>query len=292
VRGRWWVRVVGQGVKPVRKGYPSDLSDAQWSLIEPLLPPPPRLGRREKHPRRQIVNAILYLDRSGCSWRQLPSDFPPWQTVYWYFVRWEEQGVTERIIDALRQRLRTAEGRQPAPSAGVIDSQSVKAADTVGADTRGWDAGKKVNGRKRFIVTDTMGLLLVVMACSAGVQDRQGARTLLLRLYHRVPTVRFCWADGGFSGQLVDWAKRIVRTTVVIVRKTDDQRGFVVLPRRWVVERTFAWITAHRRLARDYERHPYTSEALIRWAMINVMSRRLARKHPSTRPGPRPLEPA
>ena len=280
------------GVKPSRKGYPSDLSDAQWLLIEPLLPPPPRFGRREKHPRREIVNAIVYLDRCGCSWRGLPSDFPPWQTVYWYFTRWEEQGVTERIVDALRQRLRSAEGRQPDPSAGVIDSQSVKAADTVGVGSRGFDAGKKVNGRKRFIITDTMGLLLVVMVCSAAVQDRQGARTILLKLYHRVPTVGLCWADGGFAGQLVDWATRVVRTTITIVRKTDNQHRFVVLPRRWVVERTFAWITAHRRLARDYERHPQTSEALIRWAMINVMSRRLARKHPATRPGPRPLQQA
>lgn len=144
------------------RSYPSDLTDAQWVLVEPLLPPVRTGGRPGKHPRRAIVDAILYVVRTGCSWWQLPADFPPWQTVYWYFVRWEEQRVTETMLQALRRQLRVGEGRDQDPSTGIIDSQSVKGADTVGADTRGYDAGKKVNGRKRFIVTDTLGLLLVV----------------------------------------------------------------------------------------------------------------------------------
>lgn len=273
--------------------YPSDLTDAQWALVEPLLPEPtrhPRGGRREKHPRRAVVDAILYVVRTGCSWRQLPGDFPPWQTVYWYFVRWEEQNATVAVLDALRGRLRVAEGRDPEPSAGLIDSQSVKGADTVGRASRGYDAGKKVNGRKRFIVTDTLGLLLVVWVCAASVQDRDGGRRVLNQLSNLRPRTRHIFADGGFAGRLVDWAAEILRVTVEVVRKTDQQRGFIVLPRRWAVERTLAWITAHRRLARDYERHAANSEAMIRWAMINTMVRRISRGHPATRPGRRPLE--
>ena len=154
--------------------YPSDLTDAEWAVVEPLLPPPtahPQGGRREKHPRRDIVDAILYVVRSGCSWRQLPVDFPPWETVYWYFTRWEQQRLTFRLLDALRTRVRTDAGRNPDPSAGLMDSQTVKGADTVGADTRGYDAGKKLNGRKRFIVTDTLGLLLAVSVLPACVLD-------------------------------------------------------------------------------------------------------------------------
>jgi transposase len=160
--------------------YPSDTSDEQWAIIEPLLPPVRTGGRPEKHSRRAIVDAILYVVRTGCSWRQLPADFPPWQTVYWYFNQWEQANVTEKILPVVRTQLRVQEGRNPEPSAGLIDSQSVKGADTVGRDTRGYDAGKKINGRKRFIVTDTLGLLLVVVVLSASVQDRDGAKSVLL----------------------------------------------------------------------------------------------------------------
>jgi transposase len=267
---------------PRGRHYPPDLTDAQWAPIEPLLPAVRRGGRPEKHPRRAIVNAILYVVRTGCSWRQLPVDFPPWQTVYWYFARWEGQQVTEQILDRLRKRVRTAQGRNEQPSAGIIDSQSVKGADTVPKVTRGYDAGKKINGRKRFIVTDTLGLLIVVMVCAASVQDRDGAKQLLLSLYYVGP-VRFVFADGGFAGQLVDWAARILRTSIEIVRKPKGQKGFAVIPRRWAVERTLAWLTAHRRLARDYERDPAYSEAMIRWAAIGGMARGLTRGRPATR---------
>ena len=262
--------------------YPSDTSDEQWAVIEPLLPPARPGGRPEKHPRRAIVDAILYVVRAGCAWRQLPADFPPWQTVYWYFNQWEQARVTEKILPVVRAQLRVQEGRNPDPSAGLIDSQSVRGADTVGRDTRGYDAGKKINGRKRFIVTDTLGLLLVVVVLSASVQDRNGAKSVLLDTYLRT-RVRFVFADGGFAGRLLDWAHQFLATTLQIVRKPADQRGFAVIPRRWAVERTFAWLIAHRRLARDYERNPAMSEAMIRWAAINTITRRIARGGPSIR---------
>jgi transposase len=265
-----------------KQRYPSDTSDEQWELIEPLLPEVASGGRPEKHPRRAVVDAILYVVRTGCAWRALPADFPPWQTVYWYFNRWEQTKVTEKILPVVRGQLRVQEGRDPEPSAGLIDSQSVRGADTVGQDSRGYDAGKKINGRKRFIVTDTLGLLLCVVVLSAGVQDRDGAKPVLLDTYLRT-RVRFVFADGGFAGRLLDWATTMLRTTLQIVRKPADQRGFAVIPHRWAVERTFAWLTAHRRLARDYERHPAHSEAMIRWAAINTITRRIARGGPATR---------
>jgi transposase len=197
--------------------------------------------------------------------------------VYWYFTRWEQAGVTEKILPVVREQLRLAAGR----NAELIDSQSVKGADTVGRQTRGYDAGK-INGRKRFIVTDTLGLLLTVIVCAASRQDRDGGKTILLDTY-LTTRVRFVFADAGFAGRLLDWAKTVLRMTVEVVRKPAGQRGFAVIPRRWVVERTLAWLTAHRRLARDYERHPAVSEAMIRWAAINTMTRRLARGRPATR---------
>ena len=190
------------------------------------------------------MDAILYVVRTGCAWRQLPADFPPWQTVYCYFNQWEQVRVTEKILPVVRAQLRVQEGRNPEPSAGLIDSQSVKGADTVGRESRGYDAGKKINGRKRFIVTDTLGLLLVVVVLSASMQDRDGAKSVLLESYLRTP-VRFVFADGGFAGRLIDWATQILRTTIHIVRKPADQRGFAVITRRWAVERTFAWLSAH-----------------------------------------------
>jgi transposase len=174
--------------------YPSDLTDPQWEIVEPMLPLIKSPGRIPKHPRRAIVDVILYVVRSGCSWRLLPVDFPPWQTVYWQFQQWEQRQVTERILDELREQLRLAGGRDPEPSAGVMDSQSVKAADTVGRDSRGYDAAKRINGRMRFIVTDTVGLLVVVCVMSASRQDRDGAKTTLLSTYLASP-IRHVFAD-------------------------------------------------------------------------------------------------
>lgn len=195
--------------------YPSDTTDAQWALIDPLLPDPASLagqgGRPEEHCRRDIVDAIFYLVDNGNKWRALPADFPPWSTVYKYLASWERHGITENVLDSLRDRVRLAEGRTAAPSAGVVDSQSVKAAETVGKPSRGYDAGKKINGRKRHIVVDTLGLLLVVLVTGAGTQDRDAARPLLARLATHYRRVRLVWADGGYAGKLVVWARSHTR---------------------------------------------------------------------------------
>lgn len=265
--------------------YPSDLTDEQWALIEPMVPVKPG-GRPAKHPRRRIVEAILYVDQTGCSWRSLPHDFPPWDTVYWYFKRWNAEGTTDRIHDALRAAVRDAAGRDPMASAGIVDSQSVKGADTVGADSRGYDVGKKINGRKRHIVTDTLGLLIVVAVTTAGLQDRDGGRLVLDRAKMKMPSIVLVWADGGYAGKLVAFAQYYLHVLVEIVRRPTGQRTFEVLPRRWVIERTLSWMMRTRRLARDYERLPEHSEAFIKWSMIGLMTRRLA-----PAPGRRPWQP-
>ena len=262
--------------------YPSDTTDAQWQVIDPLLPDPAWLtgrgGRPEAHCRRQILDAIFYLVDNGIKWRALPVDFPPWSTVYKFFAAWEADGVTEILVDTLRERARLAEGRTATPTAAVIDSQSVKAAENVWRSSRGYDAGKKINGRKRHIAVDTLGLLICMLVTAASVQDRDGARPLLAKLAAACGRVRLVWADGGYAGKLLDWARDALQITVQVVKRSDDMAGFVVLPRRWVVERTLAWITRHRRCARDYEALPAHHEAMVRWAMIRITSRRLA--HP------------
>ena len=264
---------------PPGRRYPSDLTDQQWALIEPMLPEPPAgpAGRPAEHEKREIVNAILYINRAGCSWRMLPKDFPPWKTVYWYFHRWRKDGTVDRIHDALRERVRIKEGREsPEPSAGIVDAQVVKGADTVPAASRGYDAGKKTNGRKRHIVVDTIGLLLVVVVTAACVQDRDGARPTLKRLRALLPTVRHIFADGGYSGQLVALAKSAWQLVIEVVKKPAGQKGFSILPRRWVVERTFSWLFRWRRLRSDYERLPETHETFVKWAMIGLMLNRLS----------------
>ena len=263
--------------RPGRAGrrYPSDLSDAEWAVIGPLLPARSRRGRPPVHQRRVIVNAILYVNRAGCAWRYLPSDFPPWRTVYGYFAAWRDNGILQRIHDQLREAARAAAGRDPQPTAAVIDSQSVRAADTVPKACRGWDNAKKVNGRKRHIAVDTAGLVLAVVVTAASVQDRDAARPLLWNLARACTRIRLAWADAGYAGKLVSWAKTASRSPSKIVRRR-DAHTFEVLPRRWVVERTLAWITSHRRCARDYERLPASHEAMVLWAMIALMTQRLA----------------
>jgi transposase len=262
--------------------YPtSSITDAQWAVLAPLLPPPGntagRGGRPEKHPRRLMLDAIFYLVRGGIAWAALPRDFPPHQTVYGLFGRWVRQGMWLQIHDALRDLVRVHEGRDPLPTAAIIDSQSVRGADTVPGTTRGYDAGKKVNGRKRHIAVDTGGLLLAVVVTIAGIQDRDAAHRLLTQLRGRFSTVSLVWADGGYPGRLVIWARKVLALTVEVVKRTDDVKGFAVLPRRWVVERTFAWISKFRRCVRDYETLPAHHEAMVHISMIMTMSRRLAR---------------
>lgn len=265
--------------------YPSDTTNAQWAILDRLLPEPAWLagagGRPEVHCRRHIIDAIFYLVDNGNKWRALPADFPPWSTVHNYLTNWENAGLTQEVLDGLRDRLRQAEGRAAQPSAAIIDSASVKAAETVGAASRGYDAGKKINGRKRHIAVDTLGLLLFVLVTAASVQDRDGAQPLLEYLATWCRRVRLVWADGGYAGKLVIWAKTSLNLVLQIVKRCDDATGFVVLPRRWVVERTLAWICRHRRCARDYERKPAHHEAMVRWSMIRITSQRLSKKYPT-----------
>lgn len=266
------------------KRYPSDLSDPEWALVEPLLPPPKPPGTRghpQVHSRREVLNAILYHVKCGGPWRYLPRDFPPWPTVYDYFDQWRRDGTLDRLLDTLRTKIRQREGRVGEPSAGIIDAQAVKGAPTVGARTRGYDTAKATNGRKRHIATDTLGLLLVVLVTAASVQDRVAARALCRRLRRRHKRIRLLWADAGYTGTLIVWASTILRITIEIVTKLPGQVGFQVLPRRWVVERSLAWIVSWRRNARDYERDPAVAEAMVKWAMVGIMLRRLGRASPT-----------
>jgi transposase len=235
-------------------------------------------GAPMKHDLRAMVDAIGYLTRYGIEWRALPVDFPPWEAVYAFFERWSERGLPQRLVDRLRGRIRIACGRAELPTAAVIDAQTVRGADTVAADGAGYDAGKKTKGRKRNIATDCLGLLLMVTVTSGGMQDRDSAHRLLALLREHFSTITLVWADGGYAGRLVTWAKAVLCLTLTVVKRTDDIKGFVVLPRRWVVERTFGWLTRHRRLVRDYERRPEHHEAMVWWATVTIMTRRLTRE--------------
>src|SRR3954463_2794509 len=228
-------------------------------------------------PARGGLEWIFHLVRGGIAWSALPAEFPPAKTVYGLFRRWVRAGAWTRLHDALRDRARVRAGRRPAPTGAVIDSASVRGADTVPARSRGYDAGKRVNGRKRHITVDTGGLLLAVVVTIAGIQDRDGACRLLAAVRAKFSTIAVIWADGGYAGRLVTWAQQVLAVTVTIVKRTDDLAGFRVIPRRWVVERTLAWISKHRRCVRDYETLPARSEAMVYIAMIMTMSRRLAR---------------
>ena len=272
---------ISRSTRPRR--YPSDMTEAEWAVCEPLLPAPAWLAGRGGRPAtrclRDIVDAIRYLTHNGPVWRALPADFPPAWTVYWWADKWQADGSAERMHNDLRERVRLAAGRKARPSAAVIDSQSVKGSEMIAAGRRGYDAGKKINGTKRHIAVDTLGLLLTVLVTAASVQDRDAARPLLFNLRRAFPTVKLTWADGGYAGKLVTWAKTWLRLRVEIVKRPDDLHTFKVLPRRWVVERTLAWITRHRRTVRDYERLAAHHETYVYWAMIIVMTRRLGPAH-------------
>jgi transposase len=263
-----------------RRPYRTDLSDARWALLEPILSAW-RAGRAGlgispiQHDLREIVNAILYVNRTGIPWEYLPHDFPPYKTVHGYFARWEKEGITEAIHDALRAKVRRAAGRETEPTAVILDAQTVKTSGNVPEHAQGIDAGKKIKGTKRHVATDVLGLLLVVLVTAASVQDTVGGRAVVEQVAGRHPQVAVAWVDSGYKQSVID-AGAAFGIEVQVVTKDPQQRGFVPQRKRWAVERTFGWLMLHRRLVRDYEANPRRSRAMIHWAMIDNMSRRLA----------------
>src|SRR5262249_17902091 len=274
----------------------SDLSDARWAWIEPMLSAW-RAGRVGlgispiQHDLREIVNAILYVDRTGIAWEYLPHDFPPYKTVHGYFALWEKEGVTEAIHDALRGKVREAAGRSPEPTAAILDAQTVKTSSNVPEHSQGIDAGKKVKGRKRHIGTDVLGLLLVVLVTAASVQDTTGGREVVAQVAAQHPNVSVAWVDSGFKQSVIDEGAQH-GIDVQVVTKDPQQRGFKPQRKRWAVERTFGWLMLHRRLVRDYETNPQRSGAMIHWAMIDNMSRRLTGASRRSWPDDCPKNPA
>jgi putative transposase len=258
-----------------REPYPSDLTDAQWNRIEAHVPKPKPGGRPASVDRREIVNASFYVVREGITWRALPHDVPPWRTVCHYFRLWRDDGTWQTIHDAVRDETRQAAGRETSPSAAIIDAQSVKTVEQP-ATCRGYDGGKRVKGRKRHLAVDTLGLLLVIVVTAANVGDRTGARLVAGGLAGRFARLVTLFADAGYHSQpLTDWLRTLGGWTLEIVRGVTNQEGMRVEPKRWIVERTFGWLNRYRRLSKDYETHPETSEVMILIAMTHLMARRV-----------------
>jgi transposase len=270
-----WTNSARAQYRRLAERYATDLTDAEFALIEPRLPRPSRIGRPRDANLRAVLDAIFYLLRTGCQWRLLPKEFPPKSTVYDYFRRWWADGILLDIYHRLLELVRAAAGREPQPTAGIVDSQSVKTAEAGGP--KGFDAGKKINGRKRHLLVDTLGLPLRAMVHPADVQDRDGLAPLLGHIRRRFPWLDLLFADGGYQGEVAASTARAERLNLAIVKRSDQARGFVVLPRRWVVERTFAWLGRNRRLAKDVERLIETSTAHLYLAAIALLTRRLAR---------------
>jgi len=272
-----------------RPAYPSDLTGEQWAVLEPrarqvMAELTVAVGRPMTHDLRAMCDAIAYVVRNGIEWRAVPVDFPPWSSVYKFYERWSERGLPQSLVTRLRERLREIRGRNREPSACIIDSQMVKCADTVPKATTGYHGGKKITGRGRHIAVDTEGWLLALAVTAASVSDKAGAKILLIRLFDAFSTLRIMWADTGYNGKPLARYARLVAITVEVVARTSPH-SFQVLRRRWVVERTFGWLMRYRRLARDYERRPEHHEAMVYWATVFIMTKRLAR-YENGRPNP------
>jgi transposase len=271
--------------------YPSDLTDAQWAVLEPrarevMAELTVAAGRPMVHDLRAMCDAVAYVVRNGIEWRAVPVDFPPWDAVYAFYQRWNARGLPAALTGRLRELLRAHAGRAAQPTACIVDSQIVKCADTVPAASRGYHGGKKITGRGRHVAVDVEGWLLALVVTAASVSDRAGAKLLVIRLLGAFDTLKIMWADSGYDGApLAACLKAIAAITLEVVKRT-DAHAFQVVRRRWVVERTFGWLMRYRRLARDYERRTEHHEAMIYWATVLIMTKRLAR-YETGQPPPR-----